>query len=72
MISTLSDQIAEQVRRELAARRLSAAALAPVLGVGVQTAQRRVAGSRQFEINDLPTLARFFDIDIDVLTGKAA
>jgi transcriptional regulator with XRE-family HTH domain len=66
----LSDLVAEQVRRELAARKLAAADLAGVLGVDKQTAQRRVSGRNPFPINDLPKLAQFFGVSIATFTRE--
>jgi transcriptional regulator with XRE-family HTH domain len=66
----LSDLVSERVRRELAARKLAAADLAPVLGVDKQTAQRRVSGRNSFAINDLPKLASFFGVPVSTFTSE--
>ncbi len=63
----LSEQVAEQVRRELGARQMPAAALAPVLGCGPQAAQRKARGDVAFDLDEVLALAAFFGVPFRTL-----
>lgn len=69
---TFSERVAEQVRRELAAKKLPASVLAPVLDIGVQAAQRRVSGETPFGLDEVPLVAAFLEVPISRLLSAMA
>ncbi|MEO5920459.1 MAG: helix-turn-helix domain-containing protein [Pseudolysinimonas sp.] len=64
--------VAVQVRREMGARKMSAAALADVLGCGVQTAQRKVRGDVAFTLDEVHDLALHFAVPVSTLAPETA
>ncbi|MEU9022359.1 helix-turn-helix transcriptional regulator [Actinomadura sp. NPDC048394] len=63
-MTTVRDQVAEEVRALLARRRLSARAAAQQLGWTPMYLSRRMNGSAPFNVDDLAALAQLLNVPI--------
>ena len=65
-------QVAGQVRAEMARQRKTTAELATTLGVHKETARFRLNGERPFGLIELAKVAAWLQVDIDALAGSEA
>ncbi|WP_173078601.1 helix-turn-helix domain-containing protein [Phytohabitans rumicis] len=66
-VSGMREAVAENVRIELARRKMSAAELARRLGVPPQNLSRRMTGETPFDTDDLVQIANEFGISVTAL-----
>jgi hypothetical protein len=69
--STWSEDVAATIRAELARRRIRAAALMEVLGLGRTATYDRVNGVVPFDTAELLLVARFLDMGVEELVKGA-
>jgi transcriptional regulator with XRE-family HTH domain len=68
-----AQRVAENVRAELAVRRISGTALADALGITRSTMYRRLDGSSPWPVDDLERVADFLAVDVAyLLTERGA
>lgn len=65
----LGELVASNVRAEFARRRLGASDLAPVLGVALRQAQRRLSGDTPFSLDEVADVAAYLEIDLTILVS---
>lgn len=68
---TLDHYVAKLIRREMADRQITAAAIAEVLNVGLSTAQRKVRGAQPFSLDEVATLSREFGVGLYAMASEA-
>lgn len=64
--TSLRELVAEDVRAELARRRLSGSALAVLLGQSQKWVSRRLSGEVAFDVDDLERIARALGLGVGV------
>lgn len=62
--AALRQQVAEEVRALMARRRLSGVKLAKAMGKSQAYVWRRLSGETPFDVDDLETVARIFDVPV--------
>lgn len=66
-------RVAENVRAEMAARRISGTALADALGITRSTMYRRLDGNSPWPVDDLEKVADFLKVELmDLLAERGA
>lgn len=63
-MTTMREQVAEEVRALLARRRLSARATARALGWSPMYLSRRMTGTAPFDVDDLAALSALLDVPV--------
>ncbi len=75
--ASTDELVSNNVRAELARRRMSTSSLVPVLGVDVRAIQRRLAGEKSWTLTEMQKVATFLNVPLstllaDALEGQAA
>lgn len=68
-MTTVREQVAEEVRALLARRRLSARAAARLLGWTPNYLSRRMTGVAPFDVDDLAALAKLLSVPVTTFFG---
>lgn len=72
MTQTFTDQVAANVRGELARRRLGQVQIAQALGISQAAVSRRLNGSVPLDVNELAVIARLLGVSAADLLPAAA
>lgn len=70
-LNTRSERVSEEVRAEMARRRMSVNALSEESGVPISTLRRSVNGQRPFTIQELFVITRLLDISVVDIVQRA-
>lgn len=66
----VSQQVAGEVRAEMARQKRTASELATVLGISAHTAGRRLNGESPFNVLELATVCRWLEVDLAALVNR--
>lgn len=69
---SLREQVASNVRAELAAQRMTAADLAKILHLGYRAALRRYNGEQELSLNEISTVSFALQVPISALMAARA
>lgn len=69
--SRQAQAVAEQIRREMGAQRMSGRKLAEAIGKGETYVRERVSGAKALDLNDLDDMAQALGLDVIVLLQQA-
>lgn len=69
---TLSQQVAEAVRVEIARKRIPQGTLAEALKLSQATVSRRLSGRAPFELDEIPVVAGLLGLRVEDLVKDAA